>query len=137
MARTTLQRALALVSGALTTVALWWFDAAPGLGIAAGLSVLVLGLAMSRVVRDHPTFTSASGSWRDRKWSAAGQVFVIVVAFQAVFAVEVPLVDQIGLHVVVLATFLVGYYFGGLDALDGDGRTESSTSLDGADPADD
>lgn len=136
MARTTLHRALALVSGGLTTGSLWWFDGTAGLAIAAGLSVLVLVLAMSRLVREQPQFTSSSGSWRDRKWSAAGQVFVIVVAFQAVFAVEVPLIDQIGLHGVVLATFLIGYCFGGLDALEREGRSKSSTSLDGAEPAD-
>lgn len=137
MARTTLHRALALVFGGLTTGSLWWFDGAAGLAIAAGLSVLVLVLAMSRLVREQPQFTSSSASWRDRKWSAAGQVFVIVVAFQAVFAVEVPVVDQIGLDVVVLATFMIGYVFGGLDALEGEARSESGEALDGAEPADD
>lgn len=134
MKRTTLHRAASLGFAALTVVGLRWLDAEPGLVVAAGLSVLVLGLVMGRTVRDHPVYTSATGDWRDQKWSAAGQVFVVVVAFQAVFSVPVSLADQIGLHVVVLVTFMVGYFLGGLDALerttDRDGRSERAPADD-------
>ncbi|WP_123535701.1 hypothetical protein [Halosimplex salinum] len=136
MQRTLLHRALALVLGVSTGAVLWWFDAAPGLAAAAGLSVLVLWLAMSRAVREHPVYTSTDGSWRDNRWSAIGQVFVIMIAFQAVFSVDVPLIDQVGLHVVVLSTFMIGYFFGGLDALERE-SSESPQSSSGAEPADD
>jgi len=138
MNRKTLHRALAVVLGVATGGGLWWFDANPGIAGAAGASVLVLGLVASRVVRTHPEFTSSSGRWEDSKWTAAGQFFVVVVAFQAVFSASVALPDQVGLHVVVLATYMVGYFVGGLDALDRSDREAASDGSPGAvDPADD
>ncbi|WP_436925385.1 hypothetical protein [Halosimplex amylolyticum] len=136
MTRTTRHRALSLLLGAVTGGGLWWLGAAPGLAVAAGMSLLVLGLVAGRLVRDHPDYTGGASSWRDNKWSAAGQMFVVAVAFQAVFAVQVSFADQAGLHVVVLATFMIGYFVGGLDALghdpseDGDGRADAVASAD-------
>lgn len=136
MARTTRHRALSLLLGAATGGGLWWLGTDPVLATAAGISVLVLGLIGGRLVRAHPDYTSSGSSWRDNRWNAAGMVFVIVVAFQAVFAVPVSFADQVGLHVVVIATFLIGYFAGGLDALERgsaenpDGQSEAVTSAD-------
>ncbi|ELZ29431.1 hypothetical protein C475_02809 [Halosimplex carlsbadense 2-9-1] len=137
MDRTLLHRLLAVALGVATGGGLWWFGANPGIAGAAGVSVLVLGLVMGRVVRQHPEFTASSGSWQDSKWTAVGQFFVIVVAFQAVFSAAVPLPDQIGLHVVVLATYMVGYFVGGLDALEGGSSDDERRSVDAVEPADD
>lgn len=136
MARTIRHRALSLLLGTATGAGLWWLGTGPVLATAAGISVLVLGLAGGRLVRDHPGYSSGDGSWRDNRWNAAGLAFVIVVAFQAVFAVPVSFADQVGLHVVVIATFLIGYFAGGLDALErgpaenSDGRSEAVASAD-------
>ncbi|QPV64660.1 hypothetical protein I7X12_08660 [Halosimplex litoreum] len=138
MNRTTLHRLLAVALGVATGGGLWWFDANPGIAGAAGVSVLVLALVLSRTVRTHPEFTSSTGRWEDSKWTAAGQFFVIVVAFQAVFSASVGLPDQIGLHVVLLATYIVGYFLGGLDALDRSDREAAREGSSGAvEPADD
>jgi hypothetical protein len=138
MNRSTIHRALAVALGTATGGGLWRFGTAPGIAVAAGASVFVLALVMSRTVRTHPEFTSSSGRWEDSKWTAAGQFFVIVVAFQAVFSASVGLPDQIGLHVVVLATYMVGYFVGGLDALEGTDREGAREGSAGAvDPADD
>ncbi|QLH76283.1 hypothetical protein HZS55_02735 [Halosimplex rubrum] len=138
MNRPLLHRLLSVALGVATGGGLWLFDANPGIAGAAGASVLVLGLVTGRIVRTHPEFTSSSGRWQDSKWTAAGQFFVIVVAFQAVFSAAVDLPDQIGLHVVVLATYMVGYFVGGLDALERGGRDAAREGSAGAvDPADD
>ncbi|WP_436908414.1 hypothetical protein [Halosimplex marinum] len=137
MKRTTLHRVLAFALGAGTGAGLWRLGTEPGVAAAGGIALLVLGLVASRLVRDHPEFTSASGNWRDNRWSAAGQVFVILVAFQAVFAAPVEFPDEVGLLVVVLGTYMVGYVLGGLDALER-GRGEGTRQPAGnADPADD
>jgi hypothetical protein len=128
---------LAVVLGVATGGSLWWFGTASGIAGAAAVSVFVLALVLSRTVRHHPEFTSSNGRWQDGKWTAVGQFFVIVVAFQAVFAAAVDLPDQIGLHVVVLATYMVGYFVGGLDVLERGRGEETRQSAGTADPADD
>ncbi|MFC7197028.1 hypothetical protein ACFQL4_24240 [Halosimplex aquaticum] len=137
MTRATRHRALSLAFGVVTGAGLWRLGTDPVLTIAAGLSVLVLGLVGGRLVRDRPDYTSAGGSWRDNRWSAAGQVFVMLVAFQAVFAVPVSLANQVGLHVVVLATFMIGYFLGGLGALERDSPESGGGQVDAAVSADD
>lgn len=138
MQRSRLHGSLAVALCVATGGGLWWFDANPGIAGAAGVSVLVLALVMSRTVRTHPEFTASSGRWQDSRWTAAGQFFVIVIAFQAVFSAAVALPDQIGLHVVVLATYTVGYFVGGLDALERTDREAAREGSSGAvEPADD
>jgi hypothetical protein len=127
MTRTTRHRAAALVLGTVTGGVLWWGDAARGLAAVAGVSILVLVLVAARTVREHPEYTSAGRSWRDNRWSAAGQAFVVLVGFQAVSFLPIALPDQVALFVVVVATFMIGYFAGGLDALGRD-RTDDGES---------
>lgn len=136
MGRTTLHRIAALALGVATGGGLWWLETNPGIAVAGGVTALVLALVVSRLVREHPEFTSADRSWRDNRWSAAGQVFVIVVAFQAVYAAPVAFADRVGLLVVVLGTYMVGYVLGGLDALERD-SADGGRSATPAEPADD
>ena len=127
MTRPARHRAAALVLGAVTGGVLRWGDAAPGLAAVAGISLLVLVLVAARAVREHPEYTSADRSWRDNRWSAVGQAFVVLVGFQAVSLLPVALPDQVALYVVVIATFMTGYFAGGLDALERD-RTDGGES---------
>ncbi|QLH80564.1 hypothetical protein [Halosimplex pelagicum] len=138
MARTALHRFLALALGIATGGWLWWVDTHPGIAAAASGSVLVLGLVASGLIRRHPEYTSASGDWRDNRWGAAGQLFLTLVAFQAVFAAPVELPDEVGLLVVIMAAYLMGYFLGGLDALEHSDRDAAREGSAGAvDPADD
>ncbi|WP_415379617.1 hypothetical protein [Halosimplex sp. TS25] len=136
MTRTTRHRALSVALGLGSGAGLWWLGTDPVLTTAAGISVLVLGLIGGRLVRDHPDYASVGRSWRDNGWSAAGQAFVVLVAFQAVYAVSVSFADRVGLLVVVIATFMIGYFAGGLDALErdstgtGDGQADAVVSAD-------
>ena len=127
MTRPARHRAVALVLGTATGGILWWGDAAPGLAAVTGVSILVLVLVAARAVREHPEYTSAGRSWRDNRWSAVGHAFVVLVGFQAVSFLPVALPDRVALFVVVVATFMIGYFAGGLDALERD-RTDDGES---------
>ncbi|WP_459193538.1 hypothetical protein [Halosimplex sp. J119] len=137
MTRARTHRILSIVLGIATGVGLWWLGTYPDIAVTGGIAMLVLGLVVSRLVREYPAFTSADRSWRDNRWSALGQVFVILVTFTAVYAAPLEFADRIGLLVVVFATYFVGYTLGGLDALELDVGDEREESTGSADPADD
>lgn len=137
MARKTRHRALSLALGVVTGAGLWWIGTDPVLTAAAVIAVVVLGLIGGRLVRDHPEYTDAAGSWRENKRRAAGQVFAVVVSFQAVYAVSVSFANRIGLFVVVFATYMVGYFLGGFDALERDANGDPGDQTDAVAPADD
>lgn len=137
MTRATNHRLLSIALGTATGAGLWWIGTYPDIAVTGAIAMLVLSLVVSRLVRDHPAFTSANRSWRDNRWSALGQVFVIMVTFTAVYAAPLEFADRIGLLVVVFATYFVGYTLGGLDALELTADDEPDQSAGTAGPADD
>lgn len=131
MTRRTIHRLGSLAAGALAAAGIWALDVDPILAGAIGVSVLVVGLLVARLVRGHLERT-ADPDWRTRRWVWGFIAFLVLVAFNGVLAVPVSFEYSVALHALVGLAGLVGFFTGKLDELSGNERDANDGAADGA-----